>query len=94
MNDLGARYDLWLVGPGLIHCHVAKQWGAALVRARECTFALAISDLRMPGMTGLEFLTTLRQGQPDCGRIMLGITDVRWGSDGSFALKDLGEVEL
>ncbi|MDR7269319.1 DNA-binding NtrC family response regulator [Pelomonas saccharophila] len=43
----------------------------ALARARECAFALAISDQRMPGMTGVEFLSQLRQVQPDCGRIIL-----------------------
>ena len=43
----------------------------ALARARECSFALAISDQRMPGMTGVQFLTQLRQMQPDCGRIIL-----------------------
>ncbi|MGQ3054112.1 MAG: response regulator [Roseateles sp.] len=49
----------------------------ALARARECTFAVAISDQRMPGMTGVEFLTELRKVQPDCGRIILsGYTDL------------------
>ena len=43
----------------------------ALARAHECSFALAISDQRMPGMTGVEFLRQLRQVQPDCGRIIL-----------------------
>ena len=43
----------------------------ALARARERAFALAISDQRMPGMTGVEFLRELRQVQPDCGRIIL-----------------------
>jgi two-component system probable response regulator PhcQ len=43
----------------------------ALARARECSFALVISDQRMPGMTGVEFLTALRELQPDCGRIVL-----------------------
>jgi len=35
-------------------------------------------------------------GKPGSGidRIMLGITNVKWGGDGSFALEDLGEVEL
>ncbi|CAM3858249.1 response regulator [Roseateles saccharophilus] len=44
---------------------------AALARALECAFALVISDQRMPGMSGVEFLTALRQIQPDCGRIVL-----------------------
>lgn len=43
----------------------------ALARARECAFALAISDQRMPGMTGVQFLSELRKVQPDCGRIIL-----------------------
>lgn len=43
----------------------------ALARARERAFALVISDQRMPGMTGVQFLTALRQIQPDCGRIVL-----------------------
>jgi DNA-binding NtrC family response regulator len=43
----------------------------ALRRARECGFVLAISDHRMPGMTGVEFLSQLRKIQPDCGRIIL-----------------------
>ncbi len=44
---------------------------AALQRASECSCALVISDHRMPGMTGVEFLSRLRQLQPDCGRIIL-----------------------
>ena len=44
---------------------------SALQRAQECSFALAISDQRMPGMTGVEFLSLLRVMQPDCGRIVL-----------------------
>ncbi|MET0519925.1 MAG: response regulator [Burkholderiaceae bacterium] len=44
---------------------------AALARARECSFALAISDYRMPGKNGVEFLRALRELQPDCVRIIL-----------------------
>ncbi|MEO3692165.1 response regulator [Roseateles paludis] len=43
----------------------------ALERAGQYVFALAISDHRMPGMTGVEFLSKLRHVQPDCGRIIL-----------------------
>jgi len=44
---------------------------AALNRARECAFALVVSDYRMPGMSGVEFLQALRELQPDCARIIL-----------------------
>jgi DNA-binding NtrC family response regulator len=44
---------------------------AALARAGEVAFALAISDYRMPEMNGIEFLRALRALQPDCGRIIL-----------------------
>lgn len=49
---------------------------AALARARECSFALAISDYRMPEMTGVELLGALRTLQPECMRVILsGQTD-------------------
>ena len=44
---------------------------AALARAKEQAFALAISDFRMPGMNGAQFLTALRECQPDCQRVIL-----------------------
>lgn len=49
----------------------------ALQRAAELPFALALSDYRMPGMTGVQFLTALRELQPDCARVILsGFTDL------------------
>lgn len=44
---------------------------AALERAREVSFALALSDYRMPGMNGVELLEQLRLTQPDCLRVIL-----------------------
>ena len=50
---------------------------AALARARQCSFALAISDYRMPVKNGVDFLRELRSMQPDCGRVILsGYTDL------------------
>lgn len=49
---------------------------AALARACECRFSLAISDYRMPGMDGVELLSALREQQPECVRVILsGQTD-------------------
>ncbi|MFG6467897.1 response regulator [Roseateles sp. BYS87W] len=44
---------------------------AALARALEQPFALAISDFRMPGMNGAQFLAALRKLQPSCRRVIL-----------------------
>src|SRR6266851_2891936 len=39
--------------------------------ARQGPFAVILSDMRMPGMTGVELLTRMRQAAPDTVRIML-----------------------
>lgn len=44
---------------------------AALERIGETAFDLVISDHRMPGMTGVEFLKAVRKIQPDAVRLML-----------------------
>lgn len=43
----------------------------ALQRACEVAYDAVISDYRMPGMDGIEFLGELAQLQPDCMRIVL-----------------------
>lgn len=43
----------------------------ALQRAQEVSFDLVVSDYRMPGMNGVEFLHALRSIQPHALRIML-----------------------
>lgn len=49
----------------------------ALERAREKAFAVVVSDYRMPGMSGLDFLKALYEIQPDCARLVLsGQTDM------------------
>jgi len=48
----------------------------ALAQAQEFHYALTISDYRMPGMNGTEFLSRLRLMQPDGERVILsGFTD-------------------
>lgn len=44
---------------------------AALELASVNIYALAISDYRMPEMSGVDFLIALRHLQPDCQRIIL-----------------------
>lgn len=43
----------------------------ALQRVREKPFDAVISDYRMPGMDGIEFLRQVAEIQPDCARIVL-----------------------
>jgi DNA-binding NtrC family response regulator len=50
---------------------------AALERAKTKSFDAVISDYRMPGMDGLEFLKALAVLQPECARLVLsGQTDM------------------
>lgn len=39
--------------------------------ATDGPFAVVVSDLRMPGMNGIEFLARVRQASPDTTRVML-----------------------
>ncbi len=49
----------------------------ALERARSQSFDAVISDYRMPGMSGLDFLKAFSVIQPECARIVLsGQTDM------------------
>ena len=49
----------------------------ALQRGRETTFDLVMSDYRMPGMNGVEFLAAFKELQPDAIRVILtGYTDL------------------
>ncbi|WP_031386915.1 HD domain-containing phosphohydrolase [Desulfonatronum thiodismutans] len=51
---------------------------AAGVIARKGPFAVVVSDMRMPGVDGVQFLTRLKEISPDTIRIMLtGYADVQ-----------------
>jgi response regulator RpfG family c-di-GMP phosphodiesterase len=45
--------------------------GRALARAGEVAFDLVVSDFRMPGLDGVQFLQQLRRIQPQAVRFML-----------------------
>ncbi|WP_310599321.1 sigma-54 dependent transcriptional regulator [Desulfobulbus sp.] len=49
----------------------AAEGKAALALAEQHPFDLVITDIRMPGMSGLELLAPLKQAQPEIGIIMI-----------------------
>lgn len=50
----------------------------ALKRVQTMTFEMVISDYRMPGMDGIEFLNVVRKLQPEAIRIILsGFTELQ-----------------
>lgn len=52
------------------------------VLAKEGPFAVVVSDMRMPGMDGIQFLTEMRERSPDTVRLMLtGNADLQTAID-------------
>ncbi len=52
-------------------CTTADSAGAALAVLDEADFSVVISDINMPGMTGLEFVPALLQKNPGAVAIMI-----------------------
>ena len=51
---------------------------SALKRANTCIFDAIISDCKMPGINGIEFLSEIKKLQPDSVRVILtGLVDVK-----------------
>jgi two-component system response regulator PilR (NtrC family) len=57
-------------------CHAASTAEVALSFVRDQTYDVILTDISMPGLSGLELLGTLRQSQPDTPVIVItGISD-------------------
>ena len=72
-----------------LHVHLARNGKEALALADENPgISVAVLDVRMPGMDGIELTHRLRQSRPDVGCIMLSGYDApicrmecrRWGA--------------
>jgi two-component system response regulator PilR (NtrC family) len=71
-------------------CHAANTAEKALSFLREQSYDVVLTDISMPGLSGVELLGTVRQSQPDTPVII--ITGI---SDGTHAegLKRLGAFD-
>lgn len=84
-------------------CTTAAHAEAALAALGEGGFELLVSDIHMPGMTGMELLAVVRQRQPDLAVLMVtgvddrtvGIQALRLGAYG-YLIKpfDLNELAI
>lgn len=84
---IGRIPSSWLAQP----CEIAgfSDQTAALQSLGETEYDVVISDLRMPGMSGLEFLTHAQQLQPDATRIIIS-----GHGDFSVVLAALNETQV
>jgi CheY-like chemotaxis protein len=53
------------------HMHTAGSADEALMLLSHSSIDLVVSDMNMPGMTGMEFLARIAKERPECIRIML-----------------------
>jgi len=61
-------------------CHTAAHAEAALAALAADGFELLVSDIHMPGMSGMELLSTVRQRHPDLAVLMVtGVDDRKVG---------------
>lgn len=79
--DLLKGYQIMLRGKIEVETALSGPEGLETVHDRG-PYAVVISDMRMPGMSGVEFLAQVRKAAPDTVRMMLtGHTDVKVAMD-------------
>jgi serine phosphatase RsbU (regulator of sigma subunit)/DNA-binding NarL/FixJ family response regulator len=96
-----AGYRRMLRGQFEIETAIGAEAGLASIRERG-PFGVVISDIRMPGMDGVEFLARVRQDAPDAVRLILtgdahgenAIEAINQGHVFSFLTKPCGKDEL
>jgi response regulator RpfG family c-di-GMP phosphodiesterase len=69
-----------ILGPAGFRCTTACNGDEALIALRRERFDAVVSDLRMPGISGMELLAEARQRQPDVAFLVTtGVDDVDVG---------------
>jgi DNA-binding NtrC family response regulator len=75
-DDDAIRDTLYDLFSGEHLCHAANTAELALAFLQEQTYDVILTDLSMPGLSGLELLGMLRQSQPNTPVIVItGISD-------------------
>ena len=75
-DDETIRHTLYDLFSELHMCHVAETAEQALVWLDQEAYDVVLTDISMPGLSGVELLGHVRQRQPDTPVIVIsGITD-------------------
>lgn len=89
-DDDAIRDTLYELFSGDHMCHAANTAEMALAFLREQTYDVVLTDISMPGLSGLELLGTVRQSQPDTPVIVISGIGDRTHAEG---LKRLGSFD-
>jgi putative nucleotidyltransferase with HDIG domain len=90
-----------ILGPPDFHCITANSGGEALGCLQRQPFDAVISDLHMPGMSGMEFLAQVRRAYPHVAFLVttgvddldVGVEAMRSGAD-DYLVKPLRETAV
>jgi putative nucleotidyltransferase with HDIG domain len=90
-----------ILGPPAFHCTTANSGDEAFACLQRQRFDVVISDLRMPGMSGMEFLAKVRRAYPLVAFLVttgvddldVGVEAMRGGAD-DYLVKPLRETAV